>query len=82
MPSLNTRAPFADLTSGVLDNWIPFSGSDIAYGVSENAWPILAAHLAGVVIAAKFPSAFMMLKYVWRRSVWSIKGDENYSRVN
>lgn len=63
-PSLNTREPSGDLTSGISVTRTLLSSSDNAKGVSEKAWPILAAHLAGDVMWEKSPSALMMEKYV------------------
>lgn len=62
-PSLNTREPSADLTSGISKTLMSFSLSEMVNGVSENACPILAAHRAGEVIAEKLPRARMMVKF-------------------
>lgn len=46
-------------------------------GVSENAWPILAAHRAGEVIPEKLPTALMIEKYVCSSPLSSTNGAEN-----
>jgi hypothetical protein len=51
-PSLKTRLIF--LTSGML--WTASAGTCTVLKVSENACPILAAHLAGDLICEKSPS--------------------------
>lgn len=61
-PSLNMREPSGDLTSGMVVTAILFSPNGTAKGVSEKAWPILAAHLAGEVMREKLPRASIIVK--------------------
>jgi hypothetical protein len=76
-PSLNTREPSGDVTSGIVETRILCSSKGTAKGVSENAWPILAAHFAGEDMWEKLPRALMIVKYVWKSPLSSTNGAEN-----